>query len=123
MPKKSEKTEEKSAPDEEKKAELKKPSLEEYEKRVIGLAKEGFGSDKIGEKLRKEGIHTREYNKKISKILKEKELYSNPDLKNIQKKLESLEKHYQKNKQDKRALKDRERIYGNYRKLKAYLER
>ena len=75
-------------------------------------------SEKIGEALRKEGIHSQEYDKKISEILKKHELYSSPDLKNIQAKLDSLDKHFQNNKQDKKAKKDREKIYGNYRKLK-----
>jgi ribosomal protein S15P/S13E len=120
MPKKSTDSENKIEESEKKETISKKLSNEEYEKRVIELAKEGLTSEKIGELLRKEGTHTKDYNKKISKILKEKELYSNPDLKNIEKKLESLDKHFQNNKQDKKAKKDREKIYGNYRKLKGY---
>jgi len=123
MPKKSSKTNKK----EEDKAEAKetvskKHSPEEYESKVIELAKKGMTSEKIGEHLRREGIHPKEH-KKISKILREKELYANPDMKNIQNKLESLDRHYQNNKQDKKAKKAREKIYGNFRKLKAYLER
>lgn len=120
MPKKSANTENK--PEETDKKEIigKKLSNEKYEEKVIELAKEGLTSEKIGESLRKEGVHSKDYSKKISKILKEKELYSNPDLKNIQKKLDSLDKHFQNNKQDKKAKKDREKIYGNYRKLNGY---
>ena len=122
MPKKSIKKE--SKPEEKAaKLEKKKLSAEEYEKKVVELAKTGLSSEKIGEALRKEGIHPQEHGKKISKILKEKGIYTNPDLKNVSTKLENLEKHYQNNKQDKRALKDRERVFGKLRKLKAYSSR
>ncbi len=120
MPKKSIRTENKSEESEKKEPVHKKLDTEEYEKKVIELAKNGMTSEKIGEILRKEGIHSQEYDKKISKILKKHDLYSSPDLKNIQKKLEGLDKHFQNNKQDKKAKKDREKIYGNYRKLKGY---
>jgi ribosomal protein S15P/S13E len=111
-----------------KKIEVEKPankklSAEEYEKRVIELAKSGLTSEKIGEQLRKEGIHPKEHGKKISKILKDKELYVNSDLKNVKAKLENLDKHFQSNKQDKRALKDKERIHGKFRKLEKYFKR
>jgi len=122
MPKKSAKSEEKQKKAVEK-PEKKKLSAAEYEKKVVELAKTGLTSEKIGEALRKEGIHPSEYEKKISKILKEKDLYVSPDLKNVSTKLENLEKHYKDNKQDKRALKDRERIFGRLRKLKAYSSR
>lgn len=120
MPKKSsktEKTEEAAEP------EKKKLSEAEFEKRIIELAKTGLTSEKIGESLRKEGIHPKEHGKKISKILKDKGIYENPDLKNVEKKLNRLKEHYEKNKQDKRALKDRERIFGRLRKLKKYSSR
>jgi ribosomal protein S15P/S13E len=120
MPKKSSKIEKKTEESENKETIHKKPTLEEYEKKVIELAKNGLTSEKIGEQLRRENIHPQEYKKKISKILKEKEIYTNSDLKNIQKKLEGLDKHFQGNKQDKKAKKDREKIYGNYKKLKEY---
>jgi len=55
-----------------------KISHEEFEKKVMELAEKGLTAEKIGESLRKEGIHSREY-KKISKILKEKGKYINPD--------------------------------------------
>jgi len=126
MPKKSSKKDPKTAKSEEKsseKLEKKKLSATEYENKVVELAKTGLTSEKIGEALRREGIHPAEHEKKISKILKEKGLYVNPDLKNVSAKLENLEKHYQNNKQDKRALKDRERIFGKLRKLRAYFSR
>jgi ribosomal protein S15P/S13E len=120
MPKKSKEAEKKTEETETKETIHKKLTAEEYEKKVVELAKSGMTSEKIGETLRKEGIHPLEYDKKISKILKKHDLYSSPDLKNIQTKLESLDKHFQNNKQDKKAKKDREKIYGNFRKLKGY---
>jgi ribosomal protein S15P/S13E len=99
----------------------KKPSQEEFEKRVIELADKGLTSEKIGETLRKEGIHSKEYNKKISRILGSK--YVNPDEKNIQKKLERIEKHFEKNKKDKRAMRDKEKIFARLRRLKKFFNK
>lgn len=115
MPKKSEKKQE------ELKKEEKKPSQEEYEKRVLELAGKGLTSEKIGEELRREGIHSKEYNKKISKIMKDK--YVSPDLKNTEKKLEKIEEHLKKNKQDKKAKRERSRIFSQVRKIKKYLKK
>ena len=98
----------------------KKITQEEYEKKILELAGKGFTAEKIGEQLRQQGIHTKEYDKKISKILKEKGEYINPDLKNIEEKLENIRKHYDKNKQDKRSMRDRDRIAAKLRKVKKY---
>ncbi len=92
----------------------------EYEKKVVELAKSGMTAEKIGESLRKEGIHPKEYPKKISKILKENNLYVNPDIKNVEEKLERIKAHYEKNKQDKRAMREKDRVYAQLRKLKKY---
>ena len=96
----------------------KKISQNEFEKKVLELASKGLTSEKIGEELKKQGIHPREYDKKISKILGDK--YINPDLKNIGEKLERTKKHYEKNKQDKRAMRERDRIFAQLKKLKKY---
>lgn len=113
MPKKSEpKTEERK-----KKVKL---SEKEFEKKVIELAEKGLTSEKIGEFLRKEGVHPKDFNKKISKILKEEKKYINPDIKNLEEKLEKVKGHYEKNRQDKRAMRERERIFAKIRKLKKY---
>ena len=101
----------------------KKISQSEFEKKVIEFGEKGLTSEKIGEELRKQNIHPREYNKKISQILKEKKLYINADLKNIEKKLEKINKHYEKNKQDKRAMREKDRIFAQHRKIKQYLEK
>ncbi len=132
MPKKSEeKTEEKTEetvetqkksenPKKEKKQ--KKLSEKEYEKEILGLAKQGLTSEKIGEYLRKQGIHPKEYDKKISKILKENNVYEDAELKNIQEKLDKIEIHLKKNKQDKRAIREKSRVFSQRRKIKKYLK-
>lgn len=100
----------------------KKISSEDFEKKVIELAKQGITSEKIGEKLRQEGIHPKEFNKTISQILKEKGMYVNPDLKNVETKLNRIVKHYAKNKQDKRSMREKDRIFAQLRKLKKYFK-
>ncbi|VVB83449.1 30S ribosomal protein S15 [uncultured archaeon] len=119
MPEKiEENTEEKQ---EEKTKKPKKKSQEEFEKRVIELAEKGLTGEKIGEALKKEGIHSKEYKKKISEILGGR--YVSPDMKNIQEKLEKLEKHSAKNKGDKRAMRDKERVSAKLRRLNKYLNK
>ncbi len=54
-------------------AESKKISQAEFEKKVLELAAKGLGTEKIGEVIRKEGIHSKDYEKKISINLKENE--------------------------------------------------
>ncbi len=98
----------------------KKLSQLEFEKKVLELSGKGITSEKIGEELRRQGIHPKEYSKKISKILGEK--YINPDLKNVEAKLERVKKHYEKNKQDKRAMREKDRIFAQLRKLKKYFK-
>jgi ribosomal protein S15P/S13E len=116
MTEKKTKTKEKET----KKKVSKKLSSTDFKKKVLDLAEKGFTSEKIGEELRKEGIHSKEQGEKISKILKEKNVYINPDLKNVEKKLEGIEKHYEANKQDKRAKREKDRIYAKLRKLRKY---
>ena len=106
-----------------KKEKSKRLSQLEFEKKVLELAEKGLTSEKIGEDLRKQGIHPKEYPKKISKILKDKKKYINPDLKNVEEKLERIKKHYEKNKQDKRAMREKDRIFAQLRKLKKYFEK
>jgi ribosomal protein S15P/S13E len=115
MPKKAEEKKTEESPKD------KKTSKEEFEKRVLELAEKGLTSEKIGEALRKEGIHSKEFGKKISQILGNK--YVSPDMKNIQESLEKLEKHFSKNKKDKRAMRDRERVSAKLRRLKKYLKK
>ena len=110
----------KSKPKSSKKTVSKKITQAEFEAKVIELAKKGLTSEKIGETLRNQGIHPKEYNKKISKILKEKGLHTSPDLKNVEAKLARVQKHYEKNKQDKRAMREKGRVFAQLRKIKNY---
>lgn len=105
-----------------KEAETKKVDSVDFEKKVVELAKTGLTSEKIGEKLRQEGIHSKEFNKTISQILKEKDMYVNPDLKNVETKLNRVVEHYAKNKQDKRSMREKDRIFAQLRKLKKYFK-
>ena len=98
----------------------KKISQKEFEKKVLELAEKGLTSEKIGEELRQQNIHPKEYDKKISKILGGKHI--NPDLKNVEEKLERIKKHYAKNKQDKRAMREKDRVFSQLRKLKKYFK-
>lgn len=105
---------------EDKTEELEKISEKEFEKQVVALAKTGLTAEKIGEELKKQKIHSKEYPRKISQILKEKNLYVLPDLKNLEEQFEKVEKHSKKNKQDKRALREKSRIFSQIRKIKKY---
>lgn len=95
-------------------------SEKDYEKKVLELAKQGLTSEKIGENLRQQGIHPKEQSKKISKILKENDSYTQPDLKNVETKLNKIQSHFEKNKQDKRAKREKDRVFSQLRKLKIY---
>lgn len=106
-----------------KKQSSKKISEKDFEKKVIELAESGLTSEKIGEELRKQNIHPKEFPKKISAILKEKNLYESPDKKNVEKKLTRISEHYQKNKQDKRSKREKDRVFSQLRKINKYLER
>jgi len=118
MPKKSDKK-----PEKKQKTKSVKITEKEFEKKVIELANQNLTSEKIGEKLRQENIHPKEYTKKISKILKEKNIYVNSDLKNVEGKLERIKKHQEKNKQDKRAMREKDRVLAQVRKLKKYFNK
>ena len=98
------------------KVERKNISKEDFKKKIIELAKTGLTSEKIGEKLRREGIHSKDHEIKISKVLKEENMYIIPEIKNVNK----ISEHYKKNKQDKRAKRETNRIYSRLRKLKIY---
>ena len=111
--KKAEKNKEKK-----KSKESKKITEAEFERKVLELAEKNLTCEKIGEELRQQGIHPKEYSKKISKILKEKNLYTNPDIKNLEEKLKKIEAHYKKNKKDKKAMREKDRIFAQLRKIR-----
>lgn len=111
----------KNAKDSKKSEKVIKLTEKEFEAKVVELSKT-LTSEKIGEVLRKEGIHSNDHSKKISTILKEKGSYISPDLKNIEEKLERVKSHFLKNKQDKRAMREKDRIFSQLRKTKKYLK-
>jgi len=124
MPKKSEEktSKEEASPEETPKKQSKKISEKDFEKKVIEFAKKGLTSEKIGEELKKQKIHSKEFSKKISKILKENNLYKSPELENTKAKLKKVSEHYEKNKQDKKAKREKDRIFSQLRKVKKYLK-
>ena len=113
-----EKTEDKK---EENSKKAKKMSQGDFEKKVLELAEKGLTSEKIGETLRREGVHPKEFKNKISKILGNKHI--NPDMKNVEEKLEKIKKHFEKNKKDRRAMRDKERTAAKLRRLKKYFKK
>lgn len=75
----------------------------DIEKTIIELAKTGLTSEKIGLILKeKHGIKSvkKETGKRISKILKENNIFIDPDIKNLKEKIDNLTKHIEKNKHD-----------------------
>jgi len=98
---------------------------EEIEDTIVKLSQQGLSPAKIGLVLRdKHDIpKIKLLGKKISKILKEKSLQAKTDLQEMEKQIENLEKHFQKNKQDKRAKRDLITKVSRAKKLRSYLER
>jgi len=82
-----------------------------------------ISSEKIGLILRDNyGIpKAKIYGIKISKILKELGKHQDPNLKNLTNKVENLEKHIQKNKQDKKAGRSLIISKAKLKKTKEYL--
>ena len=119
MPKKSSSKKEEKSTEAPKESVKEKVSEQEFEKRVLELSKQGLTSEKIGEALKKQGIHSGEYSKKISKILGNS--YVSPDLVNVQSKLDRINRHMEKNRQYKRAMREKDRIFSQVRKIKKYL--
>jgi small subunit ribosomal protein S15 len=75
----------------------------EVENIIVELAKQGTTAEKIGLILKKDnGIKNfeKEYHKKISKVLRENNVYISPDKRNLSLHVEKLKKHLDKNKLD-----------------------
>jgi len=72
---------------------------------ILKLAEKGLTAEKIGLVLRDQyGIpKVKIYNIKIGQVLKEKDKFQEPNGLNLQKKLDKIEQHYKKNKQDKKS--------------------
>lgn len=82
-------------------------------------------AEKIGLILRDAyGIpKTRIYGFRIGSVLRELNVYSNPDIKNLAKKVEKLDAHALKNKQDKKVRRALIVAKSKLKKVKDYLER
>lgn len=112
------------------KSTIKKPiwlkyTEEEVKQIILKIAEKqpDLSSEKIGLVLRDNyGIpKTKLYGIKISKILKEAGKYNDPNLKNLTNKVENIEKHISKNKQDKKAGRSLILSKAKLKKTKEYL--
>lgn len=92
---------------------------------ILKLAKQGITSEKIGIALRDSyGIPTTKFfGKKISRILKENKIYKDASLENLEKKQKIIEKHLEKNKQDKKSKRALAITTAKMLKLKKYKKR
>ena len=95
---------------------------EDIEKIVVDLGKKGMSPSQIGIELKeKHGVQKiKLLGKKITKILKENKIEFNDDLDNVNKKIETITKHFEDNKQDKRAKREIVRFIGLRKKLQKY---
>jgi len=108
---------------------MKKPVWLKYTEKevrdiILNLIKKNpeLTSEKIGLVLRDSyGIpKTKIYGMKISQVLKEADLYENPDLKNLQNKATNLEGHIEKNKQDQKTRRAYTITRAKLKKIKEY---
>ena len=97
-------------------------NIEDIEKIVIELGKKGHHPAEIGSILKeKHGIYDiKVLGKKISKILKNAKINYKSDLDFVSEKLSKITNHYEKNKQDKRAMREKDRVFAQLRKIKVY---
>lgn len=78
-----------------------KINTEEYEKIVLELAKKGMTSEQIGLILKKDyKIPPRNFGK-IGRILKKHNIPNSPDIENLKKSVQKLQKHASSHKKDK----------------------
>ena len=113
---------------EEKVEKAKKPKASEREQAeniealIVELAKKDYSPAKIGAVLKEKYSipKVKILGKKITKILKENNIKYQDDLDIINKRIEKLETHYNKNKQDKRARKEIVRLIGLKKRLEKY---
>ncbi len=98
---------------------------ENIEKIIIDLAEKHNSPAKIGSIL-KENYNIPKMKllgKKIAKILKENNIKYDNDLEIVNKRIEKLDTHSKKNKQDKRAKREIVRLIGLKKKLEKYQNR
>ncbi len=102
-----------------------KLKYEDVERLVVEMAKRGISIEMIGLVLRDQhGIPTtRVYGKKLGQILKQHGLEQKSDLAHVGKKFETLKKHIEKNKHDKKSKRALAILTGRAAKLKRYYAR
>src|SRR3989344_3242809 len=98
---------------------------EEIKAIILKLANKGMTSEKIGLVLRDQyGIpKVKLYNLKISKILKEKDIFQEPTDKNLRIKLERIINHHKKNKHDRTTERALVITNAKLKKSEEYLSR
>lgn len=102
-----------------------KEIAENIEKIIIGLGKEGASPAEIGMILKEkyDVDKFRVLGKRIAKILEENNIKYKLDLDFVNEKISKIEKHYAKNKQDKRAKREIVRFIGLRRKIEKYMSK
>jgi ribosomal protein S15P/S13E len=96
--------------------------VEDIESIVIDLAKKGIHPAKIGLILKeKYGVEKiKLMGKRISKILKDNKIAFKEDVDFVEEKIKNLEKHYGKNRQDKKAEREIVRYISLRKRLNKY---
>ena len=93
---------------------------EEIRKMIVELGKKDMPSEKIGLILRDQhGIpKVKNFGLKIGKILKEEKIKNNSHKENVERKLEILKKHFEKNKHDYKANRSIVKQTGKLNKIR-----
>ncbi len=94
---------------------------EEIKKKILELAEQGLTAEKIGLVLRDQhGIpKVKLLGMKISKVLKENNKWSDPQMINMENKIEKLTKHSAKHKHDYKASRVLVKNVANHKKIKS----
>jgi len=95
-----------------------KKKIEEIEKLIVDLAKKGMTSEKIGLKLKEKGIYVKNYGLKIGKILEKYNFPNDADIRNLEKKIERMKKHFQRHPHDYSVTRPLSIRIGKLNKLK-----
>jgi ribosomal protein S15P/S13E len=100
-----------------------KYSPDEVKAIILKLANKGMTAEKIGLTIRDQyGIpKTKLFGFKIKEVLKEKDKYVDPNIKNLKANLDKVEQHYKKNKGDQKAKRSLIIIKAQLKKREEYL--
>ena len=102
----------------------KKLTISELKKIVLDLGRKGLTAEKIGLELKNNyNTSASQLKTKINKILKEGGIDKDPDITNLEKKIEQLKKHKSKNKHDYNTLVALSITSAKIRKLKKYRQK